>query len=1370
MSFSLFGRVRPVFASLALLALAAAPAGAGAPPGDAPAGVTALKGRILTTSGEPLSGVVVRDHGVRSVSGADGSFVLSGLPSGHSVLVIDGRASGPDEAADYGYYEVGVEAAPGVTTTLPFVSYLPKIDHEHEVAIASPLAQEVVVGTPAFPGLEVHIPKGAILTDPEGQPVTRVGITPIPIDRTPFPIPPDHKLPVYFTIQPGGATIIGADGAWLGAQIWYPNSTHQMPGARVAFSRYDPDRGGWGHYGEGTVTADGSQVQPDPGTRIYDFTAASLPFQQAAALFGLVPPCNCDEGGTPSQGNQNSDSSAADPVDLATGAWHEKWTDLSIRDVIPIDLGRVYQSGDFNTRLFGVGMDFDWNLYLTGSESTAVPVTLVLPFSARVSYTCTIGCGTVGLTGEGITGGWTYQALSQPGYFYKSSLLLLPNPASVFSPGVTVYQLTTQDGRIYQFGQESGALQSVQDRFGNRVTLQQGAGLVNHLSSISSPSGRTITFTYDPSNTVITQARDNLGRTVTYSYDSRNRLIQVTDADGGVTKYTWNANNQIETVTNQNNNLVVTNTYYSSSNALLNNRVQQQQRTNGETTSFVYTPDPTNSFNAETDVTDPNGNLRKVTFNPAGYILTDDRAVGSAVEQDRSYTRSTGQAGQPPINFIMSTTDPLGRVDSFTYDANGNITTATFPSGAGTASVSAAYGAFNQLAQYTDPIGATTIFGLNGLGLPVTITDPDNNTTSLTFNPDGQIASVADATPSRNTTSFGYDVEDLASVTDPLGREWTRYTDAIGRTLTQSDPLGNLTQLAYDPLYGVTSSTDPSGAVTQIAYTPTGNILSVTDARQGKTSYLYDSEDRFSGRVDPLGATQTIPATGGYDANGNLLSVIDRKGQTATYTYDALNRISTASYADGSVVSYTWDQADRLTRIQDSVAGTITRSYDNQDRLVSETTPQGAVAYSYDAAGHRTGMTVPGQSPVAYFYDAAGNLTQISQGSATVTIGYDADNRRTSLTLPNGIVASYAYDAASQLTGITYAFNGSALGGLGYGYDLAGNQISRGGALFQSVLPSPVTSGSYDAANRLDQWTTPGGGVSPSYDANGNLLNDGTRAYTWDARNRLTGITGVASFTYDGIGRRQSTTINGRTVAYLNDGSDPVQEQSGGAALANILTGLGIDERFTRTEGATASTYLTDALGSSVALADGTGTISTSYGYDPYGNTSATGSANDNSYQYAGRPNDGTGLYYNRARYYNPAWGRFIAEDPLGLNAGINEYAYALGNPISFNDPFGLQANPGGPFPPWSCVGCHWGGTPPMPPEPMPVPIPLPHSVPAPSSSSSLDECRASCDAGFDAENELCRMLSSQQSRRQCFQQAQSNLAACYKDCKKNCS
>ena len=125
--------------------------------------------------------------------------------------------------------------------------------------------------------------------------------------------------------------------------------------------------------------------------------------------------------------------------------------------------------------------------------------------------------------------------------------------------------------------------------------------------------------------------------------------------------------------------------------------------------------------------------------------------------------------------------------------------------------------------------------------------------------------------------------------------------------------------------------------------------------------------------------------------------------------------------------------------------------------------------------------------------------------------------------------------------------------------------------------------------------------------------------------------------------------------------------------LANLVTGLGVDEYFTRTPaGLGQQTLLTDALGSTVELRDASGGILNQYTYEPFGNTSVTGSM-FNPYQYTGRGNDGTGLYFYRARYYNPAVQRFISEDPIGFKGGINPYSYVGNNPLNFKDPSGNQ-------------------------------------------------------------------------------------------------
>ena len=397
----------------------------------------------------------------------------------------------------------------------------------------------------------------------------------------------------------------------------------------------------------------------------------------------------------------------------------------------------------------------------------------------------------------------------------------------------------------------------------------------------------------------------------------------------------------------------------------------------------------------------------------------------------------------------------------------------------------------------------------------------------------------------------------------------------------------------------------------------------------------------------------------------------DRKSQFTNYTYDSLDRLSQITYADSSTISYTYDGVGRLTQVTDSISGTITYAYDNLDRLLSETTGLGTVSYTYDAVGRRATMSVPGQSVVNYAYDNANRLTQITQGTSTVTIGYDNADRRTSLTLPNGVVTEYAYDVASQLVSLAYNKAGNTLGNLTYEYDSAGHRVRIGGSFARTNLPAALTSAGYNTANQQTAF----GGQMFSYDLNGNLTGDGTNTYTWNARDELVSISGsvAASFQYDAVGRRRGKTIGGTNTNFLYDGANIVQEQVGGSASANTLTGR-VDQLFTRTDASGSMTALSDGIGSNIALADSTGVVQTQYTYEPFGETTETGAGTTNSQKYTSREDDGTGLYYYRARYYSPTLQRFIGEDPIEFGGGdINLYAYVGNNPISFSDRFGLQ-------------------------------------------------------------------------------------------------
>jgi RHS repeat-associated protein len=208
------------------------------------------------------------------------------------------------------------------------------------------------------------------------------------------------------------------------------------------------------------------------------------------------------------------------------------------------------------------------------------------------------------------------------------------------------------------------------------------------------------------------------------------------------------------------------------------------------------------------------------------------------------------------------------------------------------------------------------------------------------------------------------------------------------------------------------------------------------------------------------------------------------------------------------------------------------------------------------------------------------------------------------------------------------------------------------------------------------------GGRPVTHDPNGNVTAYGADAYTWDVRGRLVKLTRTGltvEFTYDPWGDRTSKKVNGTLTKFLLDGEDVVSEVTG-TTTVNTLQGPTTDQPLARN----GRYFSANELGSTTTLTDGAGAVVQSYSYSPFGKvTQSTGESNP--FQYAGRENDGTGLYFNRRRYYVPEWGRFLSEDPLGLEGGLNRYTYAGNDPINWTDPSGTTAVFGpdywGPYP-----------------------------------------------------------------------------------------
>ena len=157
------------------------------------------------------------------------------------------------------------------------------------------------------------------------------------------------------------------------------------------------------------------------------------------------------------------------------------------------------------------------------------------------------------------------------------------------------------------------------------------------------------------------------------------------------------------------------------------------------------------------------------------------------------------------------------------------------------------------------------------------------------------------------------------------------------------------------------------------------------------------------------------------------------------------------------------------------------------------------------------------------------------------------------MTLPNGIVLTYTYDNDSLVTAMTWTLGSAAVGDLEYQYDADSRVIQKTGSFAQTNLPQAVTGNTFNAANEMTSFN----GTPQTYDANGNLANDGTNTYSWDAQNHLTAIVGpnTASFAYDADGRRAQKTIDSTSTQFLYDGSNPVQEIQNGAPSANLITG-----------------------------------------------------------------------------------------------------------------------------------------------------------------------------------------------------------------------
>ena len=512
---------------------------------------------------------------------------------------------------------------------------------------------------------------------------------------------------------------------------------------------------------------------------------------------------------------------------------------------------------------------------------------------------------------------------------------------------------------------------------------------------------------------------------------------------------------------------------------------------------------------------------------------------------------------------------------------------------------------------------------------------------------------------------------------------------------------GKTTSFVYDNMDRLIQRTDSLGNSEFFAYDGNGNLVQRTDRNGTTTYYQYDALNRLRRELDSQG---TILASYDYDATGNLI-LAENTHSRNTFDYDNQNRLTAASTPIASIF-YSYDANGNLVQMSDSEvrSSRVLYEYDGNDNLIkmghSNNQDASFLRFSYDKGERRTGVAYPNGITASYAY-VPGKQSQIQSLSYSTGTKFDYDynlndfvtsvsNQRSGITVNK--TQNFQYDQLNQLTSATRPVG---TGSETFAYDASGNRATNTTINDNNQLLSDAN-------------------FNYTYDKNGNLTKRVSKSsgeiteFGWDYKNRLiqvlkrasenTDPTSTIAYKYDTLDRRIEKNVDGNIVRYVYDRDNIYLEYDGDDTFrAKYVHSQNVDEpvRMERPESPYTNNaysrqefyFHRDRLGNIAEITDFEGTVVQSYVYDAFGkvtiydkdgNEITPSSSNylETPYAFTGRELDAeTGLYFYRARYYDPGTGRFLSEDPIEYDSGsLNLYNYVGNNSINLIDPSGNRS------------------------------------------------------------------------------------------------